>query len=348
MRLQHSLLHCHGIVFTGLCQPIETKQLAPSVCYPPPSLPPPFLRYYGAIVLQMAGFSDRDAIWLAAVPAGTNFLFTLVGLFLVEQVGRRRLLIGSMCGVILSLLLLSLTFLLMDHFSLPATPLDPQCAYHRCGSCVANSGCGFCVGWDQVKREYVSGTCSVAKSQPNGTTVSGSLVNGSCKLIGQRKALVLNFDLELDMLESGSGMGPVAPTSTGTIQHRWFPFQCPGNHLAPLAIVALILYLVTFAPGFGPLPWTVNSEIYPTWARSTAISIATTFNWAFNLLVSMSFLTLADLLGQPATFGLYAGLTLVGLVFVLLFLPETRKRSLEEVESLFQRPYFMNWCQRQY
>ena len=42
------------------------------------------------------------------------------------------------------------------------------------------------------------------------------------------------------------------------------------------------------------MPWTINSEIYPLWARSTCTAIATSFNWIFNLLVSLTFLTLTE------------------------------------------------------
>lgn len=278
----------------------------------------------------MAGFSDRDAIWLATVPGGANFLFTIVGLLLVDRIGRRKLLIASICGVIFSILLLALTFFLMDHFSLPSQPYsDDNCLYTQCGACVANSECGFCVAWNSTGDGYVNGTCSLMKQLDNGTMVSKYLINGECALYGEAN----NISVEA---EFGSGMGP--------LEREWFSFSCPGTKLAPLAIVALFLYIATFAPGFGPLPWTINSEIYPTWARSTAISIATMVNWVFNLLVSMTFLSMADSLGQPATFGVYAVLSFLGLLFVVMFVPETRGRSLEEVESLFRRPHFLNFC----
>ena len=67
-----------------------------------------------------------------------------------------------------------------------------------------------------------------------------------------------------------------------------------GSSGSWLVLLGLCCYLLFFAPGMGPLPWTVNAEIYPLWARSTGISMATATNWACNLAVSMTFLSLTE------------------------------------------------------
>lgn len=60
---------------------------------------PPARRYYSATILQMSGVEDdRLAIWLAALTAFINFIFTLVGVWLVERMGRRKLTLGSLAG----------------------------------------------------------------------------------------------------------------------------------------------------------------------------------------------------------------------------------------------------------
>lgn len=57
-------------------------------------------RYYSATILQMSGVrNDRLAIWLAGLTTLTNFLFTLLGVWLVERVGRRKLTLGSIMGM---------------------------------------------------------------------------------------------------------------------------------------------------------------------------------------------------------------------------------------------------------
>uniref|UniRef100_A0A1X7VMN2 Major facilitator superfamily (MFS) profile domain-containing protein n=1 Tax=Amphimedon queenslandica TaxID=400682 RepID=A0A1X7VMN2_AMPQE len=113
--------------------------------------------------------------------------------------------------------------------------------------------------------------------------------------------------------------------------------SCP-NTFSWLAMIALVMYIVSFAPGMGPVPWTVNAEIYPNWARSIGNSLSSTTNWTSNLLVSITFLHLTQYLTRYGAFSLYVCLALLGWLFIFLLLPETKGKTLEQVEGLFKGP----------
>jgi len=105
------------------------------------------------------------------------------------------------------------------------------------------------------------------------------------------------------------------------------------RQLGWIAVGSLMMYVGAFAIGLGPVFWLLISEIYPLKIRGLAMSMATVANWGVNLLVALTFLTLIQLLGRPGTFWLY-GLVGVGAwLFAYRLVPETKGRSLEEIES---------------
>ena len=230
-----------------------------------------------------------------------------------------------------------------------------MCVYHTCGSCVGNSECGYCGDYDPETDTYFNGTCLPVMQTRNGSLLSRyqpAAGGGECAVWGEE---ILQVFSDVTRESRGESTGTAsALTNNASLSlskdsgliRQWFPHSCPNNRFAPLAVLALFFYIAAFASGWGLVPWTVNSEIYPTWARSTAISIATTTNWASNLLVSMTFLTMADALGQPLTFGVYGLLSFVALWFVVFFLPETKGRTLEEMDVLFKKPYFLTWWKK--
>ena len=279
--------------------------------------------YYSASIIQMFGYNDQQAIWFSILPAFANFTFTAVGLYFVERVGRRKLLIVSLVGVVFWFGVLSMSFFLSNQHSPATVPLyiGAQCDFKNCGTCVANSKCGFCaVEVDDGK--YSNGTCTKGDDDNSDFRFNDTICGTA-------------FDYHDYINNSANDDGG---------NRQWYFKYCPDNRFAALALVALFMYLVFFAPGMGPLPWTINSEIYPMWARSNAVALATACNWIFNLLVSVTFLTLIDAVTQPIAFLFYAIFAFVGLLFVIFLVPETKGVSLETVERLFERPHFMNWC----
>ncbi|QCS45013.1 sugar porter family MFS transporter [Natrinema versiforme] len=114
-----------------------------------------------------------------------------------------------------------------------------------------------------------------------------------------------------------------------------FAFFLPGlsGIIGWVATGSLMLYVAFFAIGLGPAFWLLISEIYPMQVRGTAMGTVTVLNWAANLIVSLTFLRLVDVFGQSGTFWLYGGLCFIALVFCYQLVPETKGRSLEEIES---------------
>ncbi|GAA3760990.1 sugar porter family MFS transporter [Microbacterium kribbense] len=100
-----------------------------------------------------------------------------------------------------------------------------------------------------------------------------------------------------------------------------------------LALIALLVYIASFAVGLGPVFWLMISEIYPTGVRSKAMSVATVFNWAANFVVAGTFLTLISLISRQGTFFLFGGLGVFAFLFFAWKVPETKDKSLEQIQD---------------
>jgi sugar porter (SP) family MFS transporter len=99
-----------------------------------------------------------------------------------------------------------------------------------------------------------------------------------------------------------------------------------------LALVALVVFIASFAIGLGPVFWLMISEIFPLRERSQAMAVCTVVNWASNFLISYFFLDFISWIGKPGTFWIYAGFGVLSVLFFGAKVPETKGRSLEEIE----------------
>jgi sugar porter (SP) family MFS transporter len=101
---------------------------------------------------------------------------------------------------------------------------------------------------------------------------------------------------------------------------------------AYLGIAGLLVYTGSFAIGLGPVFWLMIAEIYPLRIRGQAMSVATIANWGANFVVTISFLTLLDAITPKGVFFLFAFLTGVALLYFAKRVPETKQRSLQQIE----------------
>ena len=112
-----------------------------------------------------------------------------------------------------------------------------------------------------------------------------------------------------------------------------FAFAHPSlsGSLGSIALGSMMVYVGCFAFSLGPIVWILISEIFPLQVRGLGMSISTLANWVGNFLVSQFFLTMVARLGRPATFGTYALLCIVTILFVRSMVPETKRELLERI-----------------
>ena len=104
-----------------------------------------------------------------------------------------------------------------------------------------------------------------------------------------------------------------------------------------LSLGSLILYVTAFSLGWGSIPWLIMSEIFPTKVRGRASALATGLNWTCAFLVTLGFLPLENAISSQGIFWLFAGVCCIGTVAMFFFMPETKGKSLEEIEHFFDR-----------
>ncbi|MHC4068243.1 MAG: sugar porter family MFS transporter [Planctomycetota bacterium] len=98
-------------------------------------------------------------------------------------------------------------------------------------------------------------------------------------------------------------------------------------------LVAIVCFVGMFSMSLGPVTWVLLSELYPNQFRAKAISIASFFNGLASFIVPLLFPWELENIGEAATFFIFAAIALVGFFFILCKIPETKGKSLEEIEA---------------
>ena len=116
-----------------------------------------------------------------------------------------------------------------------------------------------------------------------------------------------------------------------------FHLSGPGGGLADLAVISLMFYVASFAISLGPIFWLIIAEIYPLKIRGLAAGIAAGASWIANFAVSLTFLSLFKMLGPSLTFWMYGVLAIGSWLFCYYLVPETKGRTLEEIEQFWHK-----------
>ncbi|WP_406690274.1 sugar porter family MFS transporter [Saccharopolyspora sp. ID03-671] len=106
-----------------------------------------------------------------------------------------------------------------------------------------------------------------------------------------------------------------------------------GGAAGYAALILIAAYVAFFAVSLGPVVWLMISEIFPLRIRGTAMSVSTVALWLTNVLVALTFLSMFTAMGPTTTFWIYALIGTAAWLFTYFLVPETKQRSLEQIES---------------
>lgn len=263
--------------------------------------------YYSPTIVQFAGFaSNKTAMALSLTTTGLNFVGTMISMCSVDRYGRRKLMIISLFGIITCLVVLSGVFF-TSAANAPAISQLGSTHFGRNSTCSAYISSPKASLWNCMsclKADCAFCADKASEYHPGACLNSNSIVRSQCR----REKRV------------------------------WFSQGCPSK-VGFISVIFLGLYIISYAPGLGTIPWIVNSEIYPLRYRGVGGGIAAVANWCSNLVVSETFLTLTKALGSAGTFLLFAGFSIIGVIAIYFLVPETKGMHIEEIEKMLEKGY---------
>ena len=287
---------------------------------------------YNTDILLQSGLSDVRAHWGYVVFTVVNFLMTVIGLELVDRKGRKFLFVLGTSGIIASLLFVGLLF------------VQTEALRHDVGDTIrqmAGRGQQLSFRFDQLAANQLAARGSVSLAviySYGGFTAITSTVRsddaGAAPVQINRDSCVPSNRVEAFF------RNPFVSLE----EARTAPLHIDHAYLAPIPsathgwLVALGLYVFIAFYGFGPGVgvWLALSELMPTRIRSVGMSMALVINQVVSTTLAAIFLPVVGKYGYSRMFFLFTGFTVIFLLTTAIFLPETKGKTLEEIEEYFR------------
>ena len=298
---------------------------------------------YNAGILLQSGLSDLRAHWGYVIFTSVNFLLTSVGMMLVDRKGRRFLLILGTGGAVLALLGVGFLFLRTERFTVDCRGavqamvgadqelnfrFDPSSAARLLAS-AGNSSSDIESGRASLAIIYSYGDFTAETSYMRSDDPAAApihIARASCVPATAAEAFFKNpFG---DLKAARTAPLHIEKALIGRIPdpgHGW------------LVALGLYLFMGCYAIGPGVVVWLALSELMPTRIRSNGMSIALVINQLVSTTLAAIFLPFVSKYGYSSIFFLFAGFTILYFLVAVLFLPETKGKTLEEIEAHFER-----------
>jgi SP family myo-inositol transporter-like MFS transporter 13 len=297
---------------------------------------------YNTSILLQGGLSDLHAHWGYVVFTSMNFLLTIVGMALVDRKGRKFLLILGTSGIILSLVGVGILFLRTEKVSLDARAQVQ-------GMVIPNQEMTLHFDRDQAAqllaaqgdagKRIEAGRASLAIIYSYGDfTSTTSFVRSddpAARPIEITRASCVPANKVVAFFKNPLGNLKAAQTAPLKIEKALIG-QVPDASHGWLVALGLFLFMGFFALGPGVCVWLALSELMPTRIRSNGMSIALVLNQLASTTLAGIFLPFVSKHGYSSIFFLFASFTVVYFIVAAFFLPETKGKTLEEIEAHFE------------
>jgi MFS family permease len=296
---------------------------------------------YNAGILMQSGLNDLSAHWGYVLLTVVNFAMTAVGMVLVDRKGRKFLFVLGTSGIIAALVAVGISFLRTEQVSIDAgnqiqalvSPTQeltlhfdqPQAM--KLLSAGGYTGSEIQAGRSSLAIIYSYGDFTAATAfvrSDDAASAPIEITRDTCVPSNKIEAFFKNPFADLDAARA-------APLKI----QKALVGRVPGSSHGWLVALGLYMFMAFYALGPGVCVWLALSELMPTRIRSNGMSIALVLNQLVSTTLAGIFLPFVSKHGYSSMFFLFASFTVVYFVVTAFFLPETKGKTLEEIEAHF-------------
>jgi len=294
---------------------------------------------YNTNILLQSGLSDVQAHWGYVIFTMMNFLMTIGGVLLVDRKGRKFLLSLGSAGIIVSLILTGALFRAPEKLRVDArTSVQAMVSADQklsllydskaADDLLTTSGATSSGGPTSLSIIYSYGDFRAASKVARSDDLAAKPVEIARDSSIPANKVVAFFSNPFGNLDAAR----IAPLKIENALITPVPSQKNGW----LVALTLYLFVAFYAVGPGVCVWLALSELMPTRIRSNGMSIALLINQAFSTTIAAVFLPTVGRHGYATMFFAFAACTVIYFVTATFFLPETKGKTLEEIEAHFE------------